>query len=95
MSSFALDRVSGLKVLFLHLGNAPVSWYRMIKYAQIMASFDDICPLYPKFDPNFADENVGMWERNVDTYSNDFYELFKIADIIVSSCVKSTKFTFK
>lgn len=94
MSENIIDmrKYNGLKVLFLHLTVAPICYYRMIQYAEHMMSFDDMVPIFPKFEPEVCDTELRSYELMPKDYLPYLRSLFDTADIVVAGTVHRTEF---
>lgn len=87
-----LTEIKGLKVLFLHLGTAPISYYRIVQFANEMKNIPNISPMYPEFDPKKCDSLIRDYEQNPENYISYFNHLFSIVDVVVCQAVHSLKF---
>jgi len=83
---------TGLKVLFLHLGNSGISWYRMIQPANLMCDIDGIVPIYPNFDEELHDKYARDYEVNPDKNIEYLNQLFNMADVVVISKIHNLYF---
>ena len=87
-----IKKQAGLKVLFLHLSNAPISFYRMVQFAEHMAEFDDIYPIYPKFEYETYDKQLHDYELNMDAHWTNLNRLFEMVDVCICASAHLTKF---
>jgi glycosyltransferase involved in cell wall biosynthesis len=87
-----LAEIQGLKVLFFHLGTAPISFYRIVQFANEMRNIDGITPIYPEFNIKKCDHLIREYENNPENYISYLNQLFSIADVVVCQAVHSLKF---
>lgn len=87
-----LKSYDGLRVLFLHLTTAPISFYRMVQYAEHMVDIEGIIPVFPKFEPDLCDYNLREFEQKPDENLHFLQGLFDAVDMVVCGTVHMTKF---
>lgn len=87
-----IAKQEGIKVLFIHLGTAAGSFYRIIQYARQLSTIDGIIPIYPTFDEVESDDRLKGFEVNPDRHIVLLNKLAQVADLIVCSAVYTTKF---
>jgi glycosyltransferase involved in cell wall biosynthesis len=80
-----------MNVLFLHLENAPITFYRMIQFSDELKNlgFDTITPA---LDFEKIDVEMRPFESNPGQYISELNKLFEIADIVVTHAAHNLEF---
>jgi len=92
MQKIDFSKEKGLKVLFIHLSNAPISFYRMVQFADEMAGYEDMYPFYNNFNPFEQEADLKNFEVNPEKFTLPLNALVQQADLIIAQTVHGYKF---